>query len=259
MPPKRTNRKRATRRPLKKRGFKKAKDVGEFASCSETRTLKSTAGGINFDSGVLYSQMNTQLAGFTRASAIAVNYQHYRIKKITMTFKPAFDSYIATGGGASKPSLYYMIDKSGSIPTNITLEGLKQMGAKAHNFDEKPVPVSWRPSVLEAVAYQQQLIGGTVASKYRISPWLSTSEGPGQVAPLVPSGVDHLGMYFYVDQLANPQGAQYTVDIEVQFQFKKPLIDTAVGQVSAIPAVLAIRNASRDGVVGGADDNDLTH
>ena len=41
----------------------------------------------------------------------------------------------------------------------------------------------------------------------------------------------------------------YEVDVEVQFEFKKPLIATSVGQVSAIPAGLAQLNASKDGVV----------
>ena len=35
-----------------------------------------------------------------------------------------------------------MIDKAGAIPTNITLEGLKQMGAKPQALDEKPVPMA---------------------------------------------------------------------------------------------------------------------
>lgn len=44
-----------------------------------------------------------------------------------------------------------MIDKAGAIPTNITLEGLKKMGAKPRALDEKPIVIGWKPSVLENV------------------------------------------------------------------------------------------------------------
>ena len=54
---------------------------------------------------------------------------------------------------------------------------------------------------------------------------------------LGPSTVDHLGVYFYVDQqigVAQP----YTVEVEVQFEFKKSFIANAVSQVHALPAIL---------------------
>lgn len=244
--------KQARRKRVVKRSFRKARDVAEWASCSETRSLTTTGGGA-YNSDTLYSLMNTQLLQFARAGTIASAYQHYRIKKITLRIKPSFDSYIATGGGASKPNLYYMIDKSGSVPTNVTLEGLKAMGAKPRALDERPISISWRPSVLEGVMYAPTVVGAISASKYKISPWLSTNASPVYPAPFVPSGVDHLGIYWYVDQLANPQGAQYAVELEVQFQFKKPLSEDGVGDTFAVPATIAEKNRSPDGIVGGGD------
>lgn len=202
-----------------------------------------------FNTNSLYSLMNTQLIDFPRAVQVAAAYQHYRIKKVTLTFKPSSDTF--TVGGATKPSLYHMIDKSGAIPTNITLEGLKQMGAKPRQLDEKNLTVSWRPSVLESVMYASGGVGAASSSKYQISPWLTTTADNVSPGIFQPSGVDHLGVYWYLDQL-NGAGYQYAIECEVQFQFKKPLINT-VSSVNAQPAVVAQINDSIDGIVGGAD------
>lgn len=236
----------------KKRGFKKAKDVPEFASLSVGSTL-TPHGATAYNLNTLYSQMDTQLINFNRATQVAGAYQHFRMKKITMTFKPAFDSYIASGGSQSKPSLYWLIDKSGSVPTNISLEGMKQMGCKPIAFDEKPIKISWRPSVLQSVMYAAGINAAT-PNKYLVSPWLSTVGVPVQPNSLGGSnGTDHLGLYWYMDCLTNPIGAQYQVEIEVQFQFKKPLIYGLTSDIPAAPSVKATINTSPDGVVGGGD------
>lgn len=245
---------RPRRRLNRKRGFRKARDVPELASLSCKRSLETgSPPGPGFNSNTLYSLMNTQLIDYDRAAIVASQYQHYRIKKITVTWKPTFDNYLAAGGAVTKPNLYYMIDKSGSLPANITLEGLKQCGAKPRQLDEKNMSVSWRPSVLESVMYAPGAIAATQASKYSISPWLTTNNSPAQGGAFVPSGIDHLGIYWYMDQLQNPVGAQYTVEVEVQFQFKKPLNAFEAGAPEAIPAKIATKNNSPDGVVGGGD------
>lgn len=197
--------------------------------------------------------MNTQLADFPRAETVGSQYQHFRIKKITVTWKPTFDNYLAAAGAVTKPNLYYMIDKSGAIPTNVTLEGLKAMGAKPRQLDEKNMSVSWKPSVLEAVMYAPGAVAAVQASRYKISPWLSTQAGTEVPGAFVPSGIDHLGIYWYMDQLANPVGAQYTVEVEVQFQFKKPLAPYVTGAPEALKAIAAPHNSSPDGIVGGGD------
>ena len=143
-------------------------NVAEYASLSEQRTM-SVSGG--FTTNNLYSLMNTSLDQFKRASTVAQGYQHYRIKYIKVSVKPTFDTYQTVGGGpatiSSKPNLYYMIDKAGAIPTNITLEGLKQMGAKPRALDEKPVPIGWRPSVLTVDMTAGGVAPLTQASQYK--------------------------------------------------------------------------------------------
>lgn len=194
------------------------------------------------------------MADFIRATTVANAYQMYRMKRITLTFKPTYDTYAPTGGTTiGKPNLYHMIDKSGSVPTNITLEGLKQMGARPRQLDEKNLTVSWAPSVLDVAMTAGGAAPTSNPSRYNISPWLSCNENVVAPGVFVASKIDHLGCYWYVDQ-ANPGTTPpvYNVEIEVQFQFKKPLTVLS-SSVAAIPAQLAHINDSPDGIVGGND------
>lgn len=235
------------RQAPRRRAPRRSGNVPDLASLSVKRSL-GQAGGAQYNANVLYNLMNTQLVDYPRAVQVAGAYQHYRIKKISLTFKPSSDTF--TVGGATKPRLYYMIDKSGSIPTTVSLEGLKAMGARPRDLDERSVTISWSPSILESAMYANGVNNAT-PSKYKISPWLSTSAVPVQPGVFVPSGIDHLGLYWYLDMI-NTAGYQYAIECEVQFQFKKPLTDLTNG-VEAIPATLAQLNNSPDGVVGGGD------
>lgn len=242
---------RKTKKTYRKR-LTKARDVGDYASCSVKRTIVPDAGG-NFATNQMYDMRQTSLNTFQRAMTIARAYQHYRIKKITLTLKPTYDTYQSGApGGSSKANLFFMIDKSGSIPANPTLEALKQMGAKAHAFDEKPKTISWRPSVLNAALDNA---GAPESSQYRISPWLSTSTNPIN-GPWVASDIDHLGVFWYVEQLFGG-GLQYNAEIEVQFQFKKPLYVSAPSAAPAVHAVVATEDDSSDGILQGPDSNNL--
>lgn len=247
-----------TARKGRKGGIRRnVRNVGDYASLSETRELTVDGG---FVTNSLYSLMNTSLDQFTRAPAVARGYQHYRIKYINLKFKPTFDAYTqANVPPTGKPYLYYMIDKAGSVPDNITLAGLKAMGAKPRAFDEKVLTAGWRPSVLDQVMTLNGVAPQAQSAKYSISPWLSTSAST--VTPIwVPNTVDHLGIYWFVDSLTASNQQPYKVEVEVQFEFKKPLIVGAVGQFSALPARPALLNASRDGVVDsgpGGDDHEL--
>lgn len=249
---------RMNRKPARKgrKNVRKGRksNVKDLASLSVKATLTSGSPGGGFLPNTLYNKMDTQLSDFTRAITVANAYQHYKIKRIALTFKPTYDTYAPTGGTTiGKPNLYFMIDKSGSIPTNITLEGLKQMGARPKQLDEKNMTVSWSPSVLDLSMIASGAAPTSNPAKYRISPWLSCNENIVAPGVFTPSRVDHLGLYWYVDQ-ANPGTTPpvYTVEIEVQFVFKKPLTVLS-SSTAAVPARLAITNDSPDGIVGGND------
>lgn len=239
---------------------RKITNASEYASLSEVRTL-SVAGGLQTNN--LYNLMTTSLADFTRATQVAQAYQHYRIKYIRLIWKPSFDTFQNTNVAAdvmTKHFIYYMIDKSGSLPTNITLAGLKAMGAKPRALDEVPVSTGWRPSVLGVDMTAGGAGFAAQPTAYKISPWLNTNRNAVNVGAWLPSTVDHLGIYWYVEQAAGT-AQPYEIDIEVQFEFKKPLLP-ALGQVAAVPVAFAQLNASKDGIVDdrpGGDDELLVH
>lgn len=228
-----------------RRGFKPARNVPDLASLSVTTTLIPGGGNPNFLSGAMYSLMNTQLSDHARAVQVSKAYQHYRIKKITLRLKPTVDTF--QQGGPSKMYLYYMIDKSGSLPSNPTLELLKQMGAKAYVFDEKQKVISWRPSVLADTATNPGALVST-PNKYMISPWLSTNANVISPGLFQPSTVDHLGVYWFVDQAFQP-GYGYQAEVTIEFQFKKPVWETLPSAPHAIGAKTATPDDSPDGVL----------
>lgn len=215
-------------RPAKKyhkraKVYRRPRNVNDYAGLSETTTL----GTLN--TNTMYQKRDFTLAGSPRAAAVATAYQHYRIKKIELVFKPQIDTFVG-GGGFALPQLFWMIDKSGSIPANSTLGALKSMGAKPKRLDDRNVRIAWRLSVLTST------IDGTSSatiSQYRISPWLSTNNNALQVGAFVASTVDHLGMFWYAETAGNQ--LSYTVDVTIHYQFKKPLNTTLEqGQVEAI-------------------------
>lgn len=252
--------KKSAPRKGKKQGrrARKTRNTPEYASMSETRTLTAEGGG-EFTNNRLYKLMDTLLSQFTRAQQVAKAYQNYRIKYIQVKIKSTFDTYAVSNVQANaKPYLYYMIDKAGAIPTNVSLEGLKMAGAKPRALDETTRLIGWRPSVLEGT----MTAGGGAGflgqgSKYTISPWLNTNANSVNPGAWAASTVDHLGVYWYVQSLTNPSPPQpYQVEVEVQFEFKKPFIANAISEFEAISAVPAIINTSRDGVVDARTDGD---
>jgi len=235
--------KKAAAKPRRKaRAPTKMMSQPEKASCSVTRTLTKAV------TNQMYVYNSFNLSDYDRAVAIAKNYQRFRITGIKLTFKPEYDTYSAVAsGGATKPYLYYMIDKSGSIPDNVTLEGLKQAGAKPHRFDEAPLTVMWRPSVLQETSGAGFLAQG---SGYKVSPMLATSGNTASVGAWNPSTINHLGIKWYMETAGS--SLDVYIEAEVQFEFYKanfPVLS------SSAPKTLeyAKPDASPDGVEGGKD------
>lgn len=238
------------RAPRKGGVMRKSKtNVGDYASCTVIRTVEPTSTTTNQG----YAWDNFALQDYDRAVAIGKQYQHYRITGISVHIRPAYDTFSSALAPLQKPNLYYMIDKSGSVPSNFTLEALKQMGARPHVFDEKPVTISWRPSVLTE---DLNLANAASAGQYKVSPWLSTNANATNPGAWVASTIAHQGLKWYIDQ---PGGTSTCyVDIEVQFQFKKPLMPLLAAE-PARGLTYATIDDSRDGIVGGNDQNPSLH
>ena len=216
------------RKRVYRRAYRAPRGVPEWASCTESVALSNIT-GLAYTMNTMYGLNGTSLAQFiSRAVPIAQSYQHYKIKRIRLEYKPQVDTFFpdvgAVGTGFLVPNMFYMINKSGSIPNNPTVDNLRAMGAKPIRFDEKTVKVDWRPSVLQENAG----VLGDVGSGYKISPWLSTNANANQPGAWNPSTVQHLGIYWIVSRPGTlPAGVAeltYDIQITVEFQFKKPLV-----------------------------------
>jgi len=238
---------------MAKKGGKRARvrstNLTDKASASIKTSLTDEQGN-PFVVNRMYDIHAITLAKFDRAVQIGKAYQFFRIKKVALTYKIGYDTYQAVAGGPTRPQFYYMLDKSQGIPVNVSLEGLKQMGARPSACDEKPIVRAWAPSVLT----QEQTVGGPTAAQYKISPWLNTNGN--NLGAFAASEVQHNGIYWYVQMDATAGVSyQYTVEMEVQFEYKAPLWTQAISSTPSRGVKPAILNDSPDGIVGGADES----
>jgi len=228
-------------------------NVTEMASLSCKRSLAPRQGQ-NFAGNVMYDVHNVTLDTFDRAIQVSKAYQFYRITNIALTINFPYDTFQAAAGNSSRPNLYFMLDKAQAIPANVTIEGLKQMGARPRACDNKPITIRWKPTVLT----EAPTIAGPFPSEYKISPWLNTNMA-GPQGLWLPSAVQHQGLFWIVEQLF-AGGTQYECELEVQFQFRKPLFiasSSVAGTTQSIGVTPATQDSSPDGIVGGPDSNNL--
>lgn len=90
---KKSSKPRRATKPRVRRVPRRVRNVSEYASLSETTTLKVGSQQTDPVTNTLYSLMNTSLSQFDRATQVAKAYQHYRIKYIQLKIKPSFDTY----------------------------------------------------------------------------------------------------------------------------------------------------------------------
>lgn len=221
---------RGPRRSAIARGPRKSFNQPEWASCTEviSQQLLTT--------NIMYGPNINQLAQFRRAVQIGGGYQEYRITGVKFKFTPRFDTFPATTDLAqaiSVPYMYHMVDRAGVIKPGASLAQLKSMGATPKRFDDKTLTVAYKPSVLNSV--ESTLAGAVNYTRPMISPWLATMNDP--TSPLYnPSTVQHRGLWFILDAKGLPGDAtyEYDVDIEVNFQFRKPLFPSSASEQATL-------------------------
>lgn len=199
------------------------RDVPEWASCSESKRLPLGVTNTMYGAGLV------TLAQFARASNIAESYQEFRITSCKWVFKPHYDTFAVSADALTSmrvPQFYHMIDKAQALPSNTGLTQLLAMGAKPRRFDDKNIRVVFSPSVLTTMNAGAGL--APVSSKPVTSPWLSTNIALNS-ATFVPSAINHAGLFYYLDAggIVGDGRYEYTVELEVQFQFRKPLIPSS--------------------------------
>lgn len=219
----------AKRAPRRRRIVRNPRNVMEMASCKE---LYSITGMI---SNTPYKDIEQNLGDFMRASQIAESYQEFRIKYIKYKFIARYNTFQASTNETTVfpiPLLYTRIDKAGALPTTTSITQLKEMGCKPVRFT-KDLVRSWAPGVQLGVSN-----AGTtaiLATKPLISPWLMTNKS-ADTAGWDVNDTDHFGLYWFMETAGLPGDGTYEYDAEVEvgFEFRKPLAQPPVGQSPAI-------------------------
>jgi len=190
----------------------------ETASCKELYSIRGMS------SNTPYSDLEQNLAFYARASAIGENYQFFRIKYVKYKFISRYNTFQATTAEATAfpiPLLYHRIDKGGALPSNTSIGQLKAMGCKPMRFT-KDITVVWKPGV--SIVTDNNNNTAALPTKPMISPWLLTGRTVTQPA-WAPNDTDHKGLYWYMETPGLPGDGSYEYDceVEVMFDFKKPL------------------------------------
>lgn len=229
---------------------RRLRTVSERASCKEIYTIN------NMVSNAPFSDLEQNLGDYKRASQIAQNYQFFRIKYIKYKFIARYNTFQATTAEANAfpiPLFHYMIDKGGALPTATSLAQLKNEGAVPIRFT-KDIVVTWKPGV--SFVTENNIAAAQYGTGFRISPWLMTNRQVEQ-ANWAPNDTDHKGIYWYMETAALPGDGTYEYDAEVEvfFEFKKPLMPVPTG---AAPAIKANAWQQQQVVLGKTPEQNVT-
>lgn len=169
---------------------------------------------------IFFRQIALSDLTYDRSQTVASAYQEFRIKYVKMTFRPSADTYAPVPGNII-PQLYWQIDKANAIPLNADSNTFLSMGTRPRRMDDKNLVFTFKPAVLTSDMVNP---GATTAGQVKVSPWLSTNANSGNpAAGWAPSAIEHLGCVFYVTKINPADDITYNVDVEVVFQFRKPI------------------------------------
>lgn len=195
------------------------------AAIKENYTVQISDGNMTFFRNIALNDLV-----YDRAQTVAQAFQEFRIKYVKFTFQPSADTFPIVAGNHI-PQMYFMVDRANAIPTTANLQTLLDMGCKVQRFDDKNKVVAFKPSVLMA---GQSAAGVSTASGIRLRPWLSTNANSGNPGGAwSPSSIDHQGLAVWITQV-NPltPNVGVNVDVEVVFQFRKPVWRSGAGSTS---------------------------
>ena len=186
-----------------------------------------------------YLQIKAGITG-SRAQALAKLFGEYRIRSITYTYRPLFDTYSSSLPGAgnspnSVPTLYWRMNRYGDTPAAFNGDYMRAMGAKPIRLDDKQVTIRYRPNVIQ----NQQNVAGNTTATIKLSPWLSTDDIV-QDNNFNVSTAEHYGHSLFVEGggAGTARGMVAYQDVKVVYEFRNPRLTQAPGQDNAPQAVV---------------------
>lgn len=220
------------RRGLRRRGGMRKRSTNAVTGGPNTCRITETFDLPDVQINTPYEYVLNGISPNTRAAQVAPNFGLYRIAKAIITYKPHYDTY--TPGIVNSipgnnyittvPQLYWKMIRYGDAPAVFDDDYLKEMGARANRFDDKPVTVAYRPNILlaDAGAAAQGLNGGS--GQLKMTPWLSTDSEPGNGAFALSTTV-HYGHILYVAaNLVNNTSKPFvgSAELKIIYEFKNP-------------------------------------
>lgn len=220
----------AKRRPMRKRRAVRRKMVHKrYSRPKSSRRIATNTASVreNFTATVTdgvptfyTTQFNDAI--YNRAQEVGKNFQEYRVKYVKLIFRPSADTFPI--GSGPIPQLYFQMNKYQAIPLGVTLQQLQDMGCRPIRFDDKNITKAYKPVVLLGAddSSAPQIL--SVVSAVKVTPWLSTNFNAGTPTTWSPSNIQHNGCVFMVTKPSpTTPSIDYNVDVEVVFQFRRPL------------------------------------
>lgn len=209
--------------------------------------INATGNGTSASPSQSYGLYNFSLTTSPRAVQVARAYQEYRIASVKAIFKSCADTFeslgVSTGANPSVPYLYTMIDRTGTFDNAATNSlTLKQAGAKPRRLDDKPITVTWKPTVMIGSGDDASPPGPApvleLAAAYKTSPWLTTNANANEpTGSWAANSVDHMGLVFAAECPRGPLPVQVcTVSFIITYEFRRPFWTVAPSE-NALPSI----------------------
>jgi len=178
-----------------------------------------------------YLQIKGGITG-ARARQLAALFGEYRIKKITYTYRPWFDTFSSAlapvgNNAVAIPTLYWRLNRYGDTPAAFNGDYMRAMGAKALRLDDKNIVISYSPNIIQS----QQNVAGASTATIKVAPWLSTDDLV-QDNNFTLSTAEHFGHSLFIEAAAAGAGTAQAayMDVKVIYEFRNPRLTTSASE-----------------------------
>jgi len=180
-----------------------------------------------------------QIGNSARATALAPNYQQYKIDYVEVRIKPLFDTFVNAITASYAPNLYFYINKSGSQGI-VGVTNLKSMGIDPKPFSRDGFyTYRFKPSAIIEVG-TSGVPGVTNAPVMRKnSPWLNTNNTPFGSTGFTLDATFHWGYNLFIEVPGASATDVATIEVETHFCFRYPLSVSAPGEAFVAPKELS--------------------
>jgi len=178
-----------------------------------------------------------QIGNSVRATALAPNYQQYKIDYVEVRIKPLFDTFVNAITASYAPNLYFYINKSSSQGV-VGIANLKNMGIDPKPFAKDGFYVyRFKPAAILDTATANS--GTSFPVMRKNSPWLNTNQTPFGTSGFQIDQTLHWGYNLFIEVPGASATDVATIEVETHFCFRYPLSVSTPGELSVAPLKLS--------------------